>query len=383
MIWASAGPLLPLLMQNYNITRGTAGWFASVAPLTIGLLAMPIGIIGTRFSLKKVFALGAFLTAGGLLTPFCSDYSLLLLTRVSFAMGTAITFSFATTIAAEWFSPRELPLVNGITMSVNNIGNAISFVATVPLAAAFTWQMPIMIYGAVALTGAVAWAFFGRDRQSIQGKTETSKKPKADPVVELSIKQILFRRSTILLGLATMGCWCLGNAVGSWLPGYYHEVFQMSLEKASSIVAIITVVGTLSSIAGGVLPLRIGRRRPFLIIPGIFLGISALGAVLFNNQAIIYLAVACFGLFGNLHSASLFTIPIELHPNSHRTGTIVIFVMLLMGNIGNFIGPLVVGYLADLTGSYLPGFIISAVISLGLLVAGLLLPETGPKAIKY
>jgi cyanate permease len=56
--------------------------------------------------------------------------------------------------------------------------------------------------------------------------------------------------------------------------------------------------------------------------------------------------------------------------------------MLFAGNFGNFIGPLFVGYLADLTGSFLPGFIISIVISFGLLAAGLMLPETGPRARK-
>ena len=47
-----------------------------------------------------------------------------------------------------------------------------------------------------------------------------------------------------------------------------------------------------------------------------------------------------------------------------------------------FIRPeeLLVGYLADMTGSYLPGFIACAVFSLSLLIAGALLPETGPKA---
>ena len=49
------------------------------------------------------------------------------------------------------------------------------------------------------------------------------------------------------------------------------------------------------------------------------------------------------------------------------------------GNLGNFVGPLLVGYLADVTGSYLPGFFTAASFSLTLLVAGLLLPETGPK----
>jgi cyanate permease len=60
----------------------------------------------------------------------------------------------------------------------------------------------------------------------------------------------------------------------------------------------------------------------------------------------------------------------------------VVFVMLVVGSTGNFAGPLLVGYLADSTGSYLPGFIICALISLGVLAAGLLLPETGPRAKK-
>jgi hypothetical protein len=45
-----------------------------------------------------------------------------------------------------------------------------------------------------------------------------------------------------------------------------------------------------------------------------------------------------------------------------------------------------VGYLADYTGSYLPGFIFCCVLSLSLFIGGLLLPETGPgrakKAVK-
>ena len=225
----------------------------------------------------------------------CTSFIDLLLTRVCYAVGSAITFTFATTIAAEWFTSRELPLVTGITMSSNNIGNALAFVATVPIAAAFSWRAPIMIYAVVALAGATGWAIFGRDRKMERVRREAGKAPEVEPRVDLSIRKILTQRSTILLGLATMGVWCLGNAMGSWLPSYYHEVFKMPLEKASSITAIITGAGMFSSILGGILPLRIGLRKPFLIIPGIFMGLSALGAVLFNNPVAIYLAIASFG----------------------------------------------------------------------------------------
>ena len=96
LIWASAGPLLPLIMNQYGISRGSVGWFAAAAPLTIAIVSLPIGIIGARFSLKKTFAVGAFLQAGGILAPFASNYPMLVLTRVLFAIGTAITVPVAT-----------------------------------------------------------------------------------------------------------------------------------------------------------------------------------------------------------------------------------------------------------------------------------------------
>jgi MFS family permease len=109
------------------------------------------------------------------------------------------------------------------------------------------------------------------------------------------------------------------------------------------------------------------------------MGVSALSAVMFNNPLLIYVSVGVFGVFSSIQAPSLFTIPMELPNCSHRDGALIISVMQSGGNLGNFIGPLLVGYLADMTGSYLPGFIACAVFSLSLLIAGVLLPETGPK----
>jgi MFS family permease len=365
-------------MADFGLNRGGAGWYASIAPLAITSAAMPLAILGTRYSLKNTFAVGALLQAGGLFAPLCPNYLTLLLTRISFALGTGITFPLVTAIAAEWFSSRELPLMNGIAMSFNSLGNAIAFVATVPIAAALSWRAPIAIYGALSFTCATAWIIFGRDRKKAASSVGPDQTPEIPPEARVSIREILKRRSTWALALATLGCWCLGNSIGSWLPTYYHQVFNMPLEKASSITAIVTVTGIVSALAGGIFTLRLGRRKPFLIVPGAFLGLSALSAIFFNNTVSIYFSLIMFGVFANIQSPTLFAIPFELSAKSPRSGATVIFLMLFAGNIGNFVGPLFVGYLADLTGSYLPGFVISAALSLGLLAAGLMLPETGP-----
>ena len=49
--------------------------------------------------------------------------------------------------------------------------------------------------------------------------------------------------------------------------------------------------------------------------------------------------------------------------------------IMTVGGTLTFVSPLVVGALTDLTGSYLPGFSIFAVLAWSLAVAGFLLPE--------
>jgi len=282
-------------------------------------------------------------------------------------------------IASEWFAGRKLPVVNGVTMSIVTVVNAVAFLATVPIATALSWKAPITIYGAVALTCALAWTVFGRDRPKAAARTHTTGEFVPDDRPNLGFRQVISHRSTLLLAFAVMGAWSLGNAIGSWLPSYYRDVFGMPLEKASSILALTTVGGTVACLAGGFISVRTGRRKPLLVISGMFMGLAAICAVLFNNMLVIYLSVAIFGILGGLQVSSLFTIPMELPNMSVRSGVIVIAVMQVGGNLGNFFSPLAVGYLADVTGSYLPGFFIFAVFSLSLLAADLPLPDTGAR----
>ncbi len=374
LIWASAGPLLPFIMAEYGISRGSAGWFASIAPITIAVVSLPLGIIGARFSLKKTFAVGAVLQAAGVFAPLLHAFLPILVTRSLFAMGTAITVPLSTAIAAQWFSNRGLPLFNGVTMTFINAGNAIAFAATVPLATVLAWRMPIFVYGVVALTCAVIWMLVGKNAPG-----STTPRGQQHAAEKVSFSKVAVQRPTVLLGLAVMGSWALWNAVTSWLPSYYHEAFRMPLATASSAVTIVAVGGTIGCIAGGIIPLRLGRRKPMLVISGSMMGLAVLSAIMFNNLAVISVSVALFGLFSNLQNPTLFTIPMETPGATVRSGVVMLSFMQMAGNIGNFVSPLVVGTLADRTGSYLPGFFLFIAFSLSSLVAGLLLAETGPK----
>jgi len=367
------------MIEEFELSRSVAGWYASIAPLGIAAVSLPVNSLVRRLGLKKLFTIGSLFLTVGIFSWFTTGYLPLLFFRTCFAVGTAVIIPLATAITAEWFGNRELPFVNGIGMSFVTLGNGIAFLATVPLAQYLSLKAPIAIYAAFALVGAVTWIILGRNKQKSPEVSSAVPDQARETRSDLSLRQILTNKAALLMTLTVTVSWSLGNAIGSWLPDYYYNVFGIPLATASSILAYAPVASTIASITGGLLSTRLGRRKPFLIASGFFTALFALCAVLFNYPAVIYASVFMFGISGGICISSLFTVPMEIPGMSVNSGVIVIAMMQVGGNLGNFISPLVVGALVDATGSYLPGFLTFIILSLGMVVAGILLPETGPK----
>lgn len=374
LLWVAPGPLFPLIMQDYGITRATVSWTTSVVPLILAMCAIPAGVIASKIGLKRAFAIGAFLMATGLLTPFCSNIIQLLATRIIFAIGVAMTFPIAGGLVLQWFSGREIPLVNGLNTIAVTGGNAIAMFTAVLMANTLGWKAAPTLYGAIALVLTLAWIILGKER--ISHATE----PAEATLPPISIGAVLKRRAVIWLGLSIGGTFILFMAINSWLPTYYHEIFGMPLAQASAITGLFTAFGMLGCLLGGLLPSWTGLRKPFLIIPGIFIGFAGLGTFLVNNLMIIYTSIALVGICVHMPLPIMFTVAMELPDTNPRIAAVAIAMALAIAYVAGFFGPLIVGFLADVSGSYLPGLVTCSILSWSLLIGGLFLSETGPRA---
>ena len=76
-----------------------------------------------------------------------------------------------------------------------------------------------------------------------------------------------------------------------------------------------------------------------------------------------------------LYVPILMTLPMELPRMAPEQVSLMWAAIMTVGGAFTFVSPLAVGALTDLTGSYLPGFSIFAVLAWSLAVAGFLLPE--------
>ena len=364
----AVSPITPLIIEEYGINRGTAGLLTSLVILVQAGFSIPGSLLVGRIGLKKLIALGSLLASAPSLTFLTGEFPLLLALRAIYGLGFAVVFPATGPLVMQWFSRKELPLVNGLGIAVASLGISISTFSVAPMSAAIGWKAALSSFGGVSLVSAACWLLLGRTRR--EGRRRES---------SLSLKGawgVLRSRTTLLLAAADAGPFALYSASVAWLPTFYHEVHGMSLSRAGSLVGLLSVTGVVSVVTAGLLAMRVRRRRPFLIVPGIMSGFAGFGSVLLAGTAVVYPALAALGFVSWFYLPILLTIPMVLPGTSPERASLTLAIILTLGGFLSFLAPITVGATTDLLGTYLPGFALFSVLAWGLAVAGALLPET-------
>ena len=365
----AVSPITPLIIDEYGINHSTASLLTSLVFLTHAGFAIPGSMLVGRVELKKLILLGWVLASAPLLTFLADSYPVLLALRVIHGVGIALMFPAMGPLIMQWFRPRELPRANGLFIAVGSLGIAISTFTVVPIAEAIGWKGALSSYGGVSLAGALCWLLLGR-AQKLVGEAEGLP----------SIKgawSVLRSRTTLLLASADAGPYALLTASLAWLPTFYHEVHGMSLARAGSLMGVLSITGVISLVIASLLSLRVARRRPFLILPGILAGFAGFGSFLLAGSPAVYIAMIALGFVCWFYLPVLMTIPMELPGTDPRRVSLIFAAIMTIGSVMTFLSPLVVGASIDLLGSYLPGLAVFSALAWSLGISGFLLPETG------
>ena len=340
--------------------------------LAFTLFLIPGGIIAAKLGTKKAIAVSGFLMTTGVFAVATSNFAALLPLRVAFGMGGGILLPATATVVVQWFRPNERPIMNALNLAGQGTGVATAMFLSVPLADAFEWRTVLMVYGLFALLGAMAWLLLGRRSPSGAAPVET--------LPMMAVLGVLKERNTLLLALALVGPFAMFIGYSSWLPTYYNEEFNMPLQRATSLLAILPLMGVVVNILSGFLLARLGLHRPLLLVPGLLFPIGAFGAFYFNSTPIIIAAILLLGLSFWLFLPTVFTIAMELPGVSLEKVAVVTAAVLTLGNASTIVSPLFVGITTDMLGSYVPSLSILAILPVTAILAAAFLPETGPKA---
>ena len=155
-------PLLPLIVDHYQINLATASLLSALALLVHSFFGLPGGIIAVRFGLKRVYFISWLMVGLPVLSALAPNFVTLLMLRLVFGVGFGAIIPATGPLLMQWFRPREITIMNGLDIAALSLGVALSVFVAAPLANAVGWQNTLSVFGGIPLLGAAAWGIFGR-----------------------------------------------------------------------------------------------------------------------------------------------------------------------------------------------------------------------------
>jgi NNP family nitrate/nitrite transporter-like MFS transporter len=260
-VWLMFGILGKPIREEFDLSEVQLSWIIAVAVLNGSLWRLPAGMITDRIGGRKVMT---FLLAGTAIPAYlvsrAESYEMLLV--LAFLVGFAGN-SFSAGIAwnSAW-QPREH---QGFALGVFGAGNVGASVtkfigpAIISGTAGATylgfiaggWRLVPVVYAVLLLILAAATWFIAPHHDHVPGAGQ----PLRDQLKPL--RQMRVWR----FGLYYVAVFGAYVALAAWLPTYYLDNFEVSLQEAALLTALFIFPASLLRPLGGSLSDRFGARK--------------------------------------------------------------------------------------------------------------------------
>ena len=361
------------LLDDFGWTRAMTSGAFSMFMVFHGFLYIITGRLNDRFGPRVLLTIcGFFLGLGYLLMAQISAiWHLYLVYGVIISIGVSGAFVPIVSTIARWFVKRRA-LMTGIVVSGVGVGTmAIPKIASW-LIYSYGWRDSYVIVGAVIMVVLMLVAqFLRRDPRQVglvpYGEDEVDSGLGVEPSGEsgFSLSSAIRTRQFWLLCIAWSGfLYCIQVIMVHVV--IYARGLDISPANAANIMLIIGLFSIFGRLSVGSVADRFGIKRTLIT------GMAVLAITLFWLAGVreiwaVYLFAFVFGFtYGGLVPLSS---PMVAELFGLRAHGAILGVITFSATVGGALGPVVAGYMYDVTGSYQQAFLIGA----GVVVAAALL----------
>jgi MFS family permease len=362
---------------------GEFGWSKAALSGGFALIQLLGGLLGPvqghaleRFGPRRVVAVGVVLFGGGLaamgfVTSLLGFYAALAVV----GLGISLTgFLSVTTAIVPWFERRRATALAWMAIGASIGGLLVPLVAGAVVA--FGWRPTAIASGALMLlVGLPSAALMRRDPQSYglevdggyralpDGARGAIAVPDRDPRRDHTLRQAMRTRAFWALGIGHAAALLVVSAVVVHLVPHLTESGGMTLTAAAAVVAWLTVMTAVGQVLGGLLGDRFDKRR--LAMAAMFAHGGALLALAWLPGVVgIGAFVVLHGLAWGVRGPLMGAMRADYFGASHFGSIMGASTLIFM--VGQLLGPVIAGVMADGFGDYRWGFTLLA----GLAVAG-------------
>jgi ACS family hexuronate transporter-like MFS transporter len=313
--------------------------------------------------------------------------------RFFLGIGESANFPAAIKTVAEWFPKKERALATGLFDSGSSIGALFTSIVVSAIFVRYGWQWAFIITGSLGFIWVIFWLLFyhpPKNHPSLSKKEYDYILSDNEDEQHVAIKwKVLFKyRQTYGIALArfiTDWAWWF---LLFWTPDFLYKMHHINIKELVWPITVIYLCAGLGGIAGGWLSSRLiksGRSIDFSRkIVFLMCAITVMPVILVTQIHIIWISVLLISCAAFSHcawSTNIFTIVSDIFPKN-AVGSMTGIAGFAAAAGGVLSAPFI-GYLLDLTGSYVIVFLtVGSVYLTAWIILKLMIPEIKPIAIR-
>ncbi|GIS83388.1 MAG: hypothetical protein CM1200mP15_20200 [Dehalococcoidia bacterium] len=248
----SVSPILLEIINDLDVSHGSAGLLISLPPLAAAVFGIPGGLVAVKLGQFRAFALGLLLMGAVSLSFILSDFISLLTLRLLYGVGAALILTVVGPILIQWFNSKQLLIVNSLNAAMMTIGIGISVSLGAKVSDYIGWQLSLSVLGVIPLLTLLIWIWKGNSQSSLD---PDQRLPKPSEIISL-----IKRKAILLLLAADAGVMFQYTALSGWLPTVYTQDHGMNVQIAGLSASFLPLAGIIGCFPGRFSTTKIGVR---------------------------------------------------------------------------------------------------------------------------
>jgi len=229
-----------------------------------------------------------------------------------------------------------------------------------------TWRNTLAFYGLFGVLMVFVWLLFGRE------KADSRSGGVASVSLREAVDVLLRDRYVWMVAVIGFSSFFVRHSFGGWLPKLL-ELKGMNPGRAGILASVPSWVGLIGSVA---IP-RLGKKGSRKYIISIALLVQGICVFIIGTTigSPFYTSLILYGLSTYAILPLLMVVLMDLPKVGAEYMGVAGGLFFSIGEVGGFLGPSMIGYLLDLTGSTLPGIIALTAVVEFMMIFALLLKE--------
>lgn len=350
------GPIISEIGDALSLNNTMLGGLTTIPLIMFGIVSPFVAKVSGKIGMSMTLFTGMLLLFAGLLIRIMPDITWLItgtvLVGAGIAIGNVILPSFV-----KWRFPEHIGLMTGVFAATMNLTAGIGGGLSVPLARFhdYGYQFALGFWIILSVAGVLVWL----------------PQLKYNPKLEVAHSGRKIYQSRLAIAIALMMGFQSMNfySTVTWFPEILMH-YGVSQETSGYMLMLNQFAQLPMTFLMPVIAMKMNNQRP-LIITFTLLFLSGFTALQFNNIVLISIGMILTGLAGG----AVFSLCMLFFSLRARTNEDAIKLSGFSQSVGYFvaaIGPVLMGYLNDITGTYTTSFMMFYIIAICMFIFGMI-----------